>query len=322
MRQMVLRLPNIYGVADYKQHFQDSIWQRAAAAVCERHGISYTNLRRAPQGEHIIFLVDRSFVLKIYAPFRNAYERERTALEFSRNKLCIETPDIIHAGEIEGWSYLIITQLPGILMRDVWRSIEERERIEIVSRLGFALNQLHAHAAPLHVAALNLDWREFVEHQARTSLERQRACGANAEWLESLPAFISSRLKLLPPAERRVLLHGDVHPGNVLLNNSGGRWQVAGLFDFSDSLCGFREYEFVTPGVLMFQGEGELQRAFLRAYGYRDAELDLDLRARLMLLTVLYECSDLRKYAQRLSPEAVHLTLEELEAAIWRFVVE
>jgi hypothetical protein len=38
-----------------------------------------------------------------------------------------------------------------------------------------------------------------------------------------------------------------------------------------------------------------------------------------MLLTVLYECSDLRKYAMRLAPEAVDFTLRELEAAIWTF---
>jgi alpha-D-ribose 1-methylphosphonate 5-triphosphate synthase subunit PhnH len=38
-----------------------------------------------------------------------------------------------------------------------------------------------------------------------------------------------------------------------------------------------------------------------------------------MLLTVLYECSDLRKYALRLAPEAVNLTLADLETAVWAF---
>jgi len=57
----------------------------------------------------------------------------------------------------------------------------------------------------------------------------------------------------------------------------------------------------------------------LLAYGYTATQLDLNLRARLMLLTILYECSDLRKYATRLSPEAINLTLDELERAIWTF---
>jgi hypothetical protein len=57
----------------------------------------------------------------------------------------------------------------------------------------------------------------------------------------------------------------------------------------------------------------------LLAYGYGEEELDLTLRARLMLLTILYECSDLRKYALRLAPGAVNLSLRELEAAVWTF---
>jgi hygromycin-B 7''-O-kinase len=137
--------------------------------------------------------------------------------------------------------------------------------------------------------------------------------------LESLPGYIAGRLELLPAECNLVLLHGDVHPGNLLLSRGNGRPGVMGIFDFGDSFCGFHEYDFVAPGVLMMQGQRELQRAFLLAYGYQESQLDMNLRARLMLLTVLYECSNLRKYAMRLRPEAVHYTLDELEAAIWTF---
>ena len=69
----------------------------------------------------------------------------------------------------------------------------------------------------------------------------------------------------------------------------------------------------------MIQGKRELQRAHFLAYGYKETDLDLDFRARLMLLTILYECSNLRRYAERLRPEAVNYTFEELERAIWAF---
>jgi hypothetical protein len=72
----------------------------------------------------------------------------------------------------------------------------------------------------------------------------------------------------------------------------------------------------------MFQGQSAAQREMLRAYGYAETQLDENLRARLMLLTVLYECSDLRKYATRLAPAAVNISLAELERAIWTFVEE
>ena len=317
-----LTLPIISDADDYKRHFQDDIWQGVAARICAQHNLLHSSLRRSPQGENIVFFVDSASVIKIYTPFRDGYAREKAALEFAGGKLGLETPTILHAGEFEGWSYLVMTQLAGVPLREVWRDMETGGRIEIVSRLGVALKNLHAHAAPLSQSALNRDWHGFVKRQAQTCVERQRACGANPQWLNTLPAYIKARFELLPTKFAPVLLHGDVHPLNVLLAQESGRWQIAGLFDFADSLCGFHEYEFVAPGVLMVQGERELQRAFLLAYGYREAELDLNLRARLMLLTVLYECSDLRKYALRVAPEAVDLTLNELEAAIWTFAAK
>lgn len=310
-------IPIIADAADYERHFHDDAWQQAAAIICERHSLPYTTLRRSTHGENIIFFVDDCFIVKIYTPFRRGFEREKAALEFAHGKLSIETPEIIHAGNLESLSYIVMTQLKGFLLRDVWPMVEARNRFEVVSRLGIALRELHAHAAPLSEDALNQDWNGFRRRQAHASVERQRACGANPEWLESLPAFIAERFELLNTKDRLVMLHGDVHPGNLLLTEANGRLSLTGLCDFADSLYGFHEYEFVAPGVLMVQGNRELQRALLLSYGYAEAQLDLNLRARLMLLTVLYECSDLRKYALRLAPEAVHLRLAELEAAIW-----
>jgi len=314
-----LTLPAISDAADYRRQFNCDAWRQAAETICARHGITHASLKRSAQGENIIFLVDETYVVKIFAPFRENYSRETAALEFAEGKLGISTPELIHTGEIEGWSYLVMTQLAGHASREAWAQVGRRDRFEIISRLGVALSELHAHAAPLQTA-LDRDWRGFIKRQARSSVERQRSCGASEGWLESLPAYIAARLPLLETNYRPVFLHGDIHAGNVLLAEEAGRWRVTGLIDFGDSLCGAKEYEFVAPGVLMAQGDGELQRAFLLAYGYAETQLDLDLRAHLMLLTILYECSDLRKYALRLAPEATELTLDGLERAIWTFV--
>jgi hygromycin-B 7''-O-kinase len=316
---MPSELPAVSDITAYHHYFNDEVWEKAAATICARHKISYTSLRRSPQGENIIIFVGDALVLKIFAPFRENFLRETAALEFTHGKLGIETPELLFIGDIEGWQYLIMTRLRGHASREVWESIELRDRLEIVTCLGVAMKELHKAKAPLEQAALNRDWHGFVERQALASVERQRACGANPQWLESLPAFISTRLELLPENCEQVFLHGDIHAGNLLLDEEDGRWRVTGLIDFGDSLCGFHEYDLVAPGVLMVQGSRELQRAMLLAYGYSEAQLDLNLRARMMLLTVLYECSDLRKYALRLAPKAVHLTLDELEAAIWTF---
>ena len=318
---MRLKLPVISDAADYGLHFKDDVWPQVAATICQRHRIPYGSLRRSPDGENIIFFVDETFVLKIFAPFRENYLRETAALDFAQGKLSIRTPELTQTGDIEGWSYLVMTQLAGHASREVWTSTERRDRLEIISHLGVAMSELHAHAAPLQTA-LDRDWPGFIQRQAHESVERQRNCGANLEWLESLPAYIAERLRLLPANHDLVFLHGDIHAGNLLLTQASGRWQIAGLIDFGDSMSGFQEYEFVAPGVLMVQGDRELQRTMLLAYGYTETQLDLNLRARLMLLTVLYECSDLRKYALRLAPEAIDFTLDELEREIWTFATE
>lgn len=316
---MGLKLPNIKEETDYNNHFRGNVWREAAAIICERYKIFYDNLIRSSQGENVIFFVDDNYVIKIFMPFRDNYNRELASLEFARNKTSIETPEILHAGNIENFSYIVMTKMAGVSMRDVWQGIDERNKIEIAARLGVVMRELHSHDAPLESNALNRNWQEFINHQARTTIERQTKAGARAEWLESLPDYLYRVPELLLSNHKQVFLHGDIHPMNLLLKEINGRWKLSGLFDFGDSLCGFNEYEFVAPGVLMVQGKRELQRELLLAYGYKETELDLNLRSRLMLLTILYECSNLRKYALRLAPEAVNFTLAELESAIWTF---
>jgi len=312
-----MKIPSILTAADFQRHFRDEFWHNAAETICRRHNLSFRHLRRADGGEHVVFLADNAFVIKIYAPFRGGFGREKAGLEFARGKTSLPLPEILFTGEIEGFDYLVLTWLEGVLMtREIWLGLEKREQIQIVSELAAGLKELHLHAAH----DFDFNWRKFIERQAATVIERQKALGASPEWLARLPVFLAESLPLLPEDCQRVFLHGDVHFGNLRLTEKRGSWRISGLFDFADSLAGFYEYEFLAVSVLMLQGQGELQREFFRAYGMRENELDENLRRRLMLLTVLYECADLRRYALRLKPEAVDFTLDELERAIWNFV--
>lgn len=313
----MINVPSISTAEDFKRHFDAGFWQVFAAAICRRHNLSCRNLRRSNGTEHIVFFVDDAFVIKIYTPFRGGFGREKAGLEFARNKTSLILPEILFAGEIENFKYLVITRLEGVsINRQIWLGLERRAQIEIVAQLAGGLNELHSHDA----GAIAFDWRKFVERQAASIVERQKANGGNPEWIERLPVYLEENLPLLPENAREVFLHGDVHFGNLrLIETSGGKWRISGLFDFADSLKGFHEYEFLAVGVLMIQGQGELQREFFRAYGYAENRIDAELRRRLMLLTILYETADLRRYAVRLKPEAVDLTLDELERAIWSF---
>jgi hygromycin-B 7''-O-kinase len=314
---MAMNIPTIITAEDFHKHFRDNFWLDFARIICHRHSISFNQLLRSEHGENVVFLVDKKFVIKIYTPFRNGFLREKAALEFARGKTSLRLPEIIFEGEIENFNYIVLNRHEGVLMtRDMWLKLDKREQLKIISQLAAGLKELHSHDA----RSINFDWAKFIERQAAGAIERQKANGANAEWLERLPAFLEESLPLLPKTHAPVFLHGDVHFGNLRLIRANGNWRISGLFDFADSLKGFHEYEFVAVGVLMIQGQKEIQREFFLSYGYKENEINETLRRRLMLLTVLYECSNLRKYALRLKPEAVNFTLDELEREIWSFV--
>jgi hygromycin-B 7''-O-kinase len=311
-----MKTPLILNEKDFQTHFRSDVWLDCAAEICRKHSLPNRFIKRSEHGENIVFLIDNSFVIKIYTPFRKGFQRETAALRLIQNKTSLPLPEILLEGEIEGFDYLVTNQLEGVLMtRKMWLGLSTRDQFEIVSQLGAGLKEFHSFDA----RSINFNWQKFIEHQTAIVFERQKANGASAEWLEKLPSYLEENLKLLPETSANVFLHGDVHFGNLRLMQTNGRWKISGLFDFADSLKGSREYEFVAVGVLMIQGQKEIQREFFLSYGYKESDLDESFRRRLMLLTILYECSDLRKYALRLKPEATNFTLDELEKGIWAF---
>ncbi len=299
---------------DFKANFKSEIWLQAAENICQKHNIPFNHLERDRQGESVVFLVDKRFVIKIYIPTKNLLEREKNALELAVTSL--KTPEVVAFGEIEGYKYLVTTQLEGELMtRERWLELDEHRQISILSELADGLKELHNS----DTSKINFDWHEFIERQAETCFERQKECQVNDQVLAKIPAYLEDNLKLLPTDFEHSFLHGDVHFGNLRLLQKNGKWKISGLFDFADSLKGFHEYDFLAVGLLMIQGQGHLQREFFRAYGYANREINDELRRRLMLLTMFYEWSDLRRYAIRLRDEAVDYSLLELEKAIWDF---
>jgi hygromycin-B 7''-O-kinase len=311
-----MKIPVIKSEEDFDEHLQSAIWDEIAREICRRHHIFRQELKRFVSSDHVVFLIDDSFVLKIYRPFRNCFERETKALEFVGGKTDFKTPSIIHTGEIEGFDYILMTQLSGeSFTRAEWLTLPQKEQLEFISKLAVGLKQIHR----LNAETFDCDWTEFVKDRADTFIERQIAHGVNAKVIESLPAFIETNLKLVPTDSAAVFMHGDVHFGNLRLQKSNGGWQISGLFDFADSRRGFHEYDFLAVGILMMQGQTEIQREFFKSYGYLESELDESFRRRMMMLTMLYETSDLRRYALRLAPEAIDFSLEELEKAIWSF---
>jgi aminoglycoside phosphotransferase (APT) family kinase protein len=303
--------------SEFRETFNGLIWQEIAETICRGQNIAFDRLTRASGTDNVVFFIDDSLILKIYTPLRNVFERERAGLEFAASKTSLRFPEIHSTGKIEHFDFLIMSRIRGRSMtRTEWLKEKRGKQIALIQQLGTTLKQLHS----FEPKEIKVDWPDFFQYQLDTTVERQKNTGATEQWVESLPAYLENNIRLLPQNPKTVFMHGDVHFGNLVLSDDPKHLSIIGVFDLSDSRTGFHEYEFVAPGVLMIQGQGNLQREFFRAYGYPDHSIDEELRTRLMLMTILYETSGLKRYAARLRLEAAEYSLDELERAIWNFI--
>lgn len=299
----------------FDKKFNSSEWQDVARAICAENNIAFGRLERAGGTDHVVFFVGDDLILKIYRPSRNSFIKELNALRQISDRSKFKTPTIICDGKFDGFDFLVMTRVNGDeLSRPNFYKLKRSVQIAILSDISFGLKQLHD--IPIENGS---NWQQFVENNLETFIERQIVAGVNSRIISQLPKYIEESFGLIP-FDPTVFLHGDIHLGNLRFDHSNGFPVVSGLFDLADSLVGWHEYDLLAICVLIIQGERELQREFLRAYGYRDKELNDEMRRRLMMLTMLYETSDLRRYAQRLRPDAVTLDLYELEKEIWSFV--
>lgn len=311
-----MKLPDPQNEAEFDAAFEGDMWNGAATSICRQAGCQNAVIERAGGSEHIVFFVGDSLVLKIYRPFGDCFRREQRALELIGGKISLKTPDIVGAGNFEGFDYLLMTRVGGEPMtRAEWLKVDQQTQIGFVRKLALAFRETHEFSP----VGFENTWPEFVADRAATFIERQIAAGVNRKLIDALPRYLEECRSLVPVTGDTVFMHSDVHFGNLNVRRRGDDLEPYGLFDFADSRRGHFEYDFLAVCVLMIQGQREVQREFFRAYGYAENELGEEMRRRLMMLTMLYETADLRRYALRLGPDAIDFTLDELERGIWSF---
>ena len=169
-------VPTIKTADEFDRYYKADFWRARAEAVCRRHQLSPANLARAGGSEHVVFLTDTGatddFVIKFYAPFRGGFRREKSGIEFAHGRTSLPVPEILGEGEIEGFDYLIFRRLEGVLMtRETWLGLQKGRQIEVVAKLAAGLKELHSH----EFQSVDFDWHKFVETQAASAFERQKA---------------------------------------------------------------------------------------------------------------------------------------------------
>jgi hygromycin-B 7''-O-kinase len=238
---------------------------------------------------------------------------EAAVLDALAGALPLRTPGLHAAGELDGWPYIIMEELPGTPLCDCREQIPAADWLIIAEHLGESLAALHRVSTRFFPSA-GPRWAPFIAAQAAGCVEHQRRRGVADEWLEQIPDFLARVER--PASGPLVLLHTEVMHDHLLAIPTSSGWRLSGLIDFEPAMPGEREYEFASVGLFVSRGDAGLFRAILEAYGYDASQLGIELGERFMAYALLHRYSNLKWYLETV-PTRSSRTFEELAAAWW-----
>lgn len=284
-------------MADFDERYrlQPDLWRDAVAELCELHAIPFRDFRTfGTESSNLIACVSGEFVVKVFPPFhRHQWESERRVLErIGSSGLSLPVPKLIAQGERpDTWTYVIMSRVPGQALEEVWPSLAQPEKAELLETIGRVMAQMHS-IPVAGLSDLDPEWNGFLTGQREKCLARHRRLKMPEWFLAEVPQQVEESLAAFL-REEPVILTGEYTPFNLLVDGGPGKWQLSGMIDFGDAMIGPREYDFDGPILFLCAGDPLLVDQLFRGYGLTSPRVDAALRRRLMLFAILHRYSNL-----------------------------
>jgi aminoglycoside phosphotransferase (APT) family kinase protein len=174
--------------------------------------------------------------------FRGAYRHEAAVVSLLAGSEVPHARILAHGDGPDGPWY-ISERLPGATLHDAWPAADSHTRQSIIESLGCALRALHRVPVPagllppwLAGALCGKPWPAFHPPVVSAALQQAEAArrlpGHDSRLLADVAGWIQERLALFA-ADEPVLVHGDVHGSNVIVDQG----RVTGLIDFAEALA-------------------------------------------------------------------------------------
>lgn len=289
------------------------LWKNVALDLCHRHKIKVTEFTPFTAGSALVAAVSADVVIKVLQPpFREEWDAEQWALSRMpslSNDLGIEIPRLLVAHIDEsGWSYIIMTRVPGIQMDQAWPSIAPENRIVLMHEIGRLMAFVHQNSS---VENHLEKWNSFLSNQKENCQARHRGLKMPEWFIDGIPEYIGE----LPEKQfRPVLLTGEYTPFNLLVTEMNGQWKLTGMIDFADAFAGAPEYDLIGPGVFLGAGDPALVNSLVQGYGLKMSQ---ELRQRLMSLHLLHRFSHFQRQVALKGWQSKTSSLQELAQLLW-----
>ena len=173
--------------------------------------------------------------------FRDSFRHEATVVTLLAGREVPHARYLAHGDGPDG-PWCVVERIPGRTLLDAWPGADVPTRKAMIESLGGALRALHR--VPVSADLLPPWLADTLAGQPRAAYHppvvkallgqveaAQRRPGVDARLLANVAAWVRERLVLFA-ADEPVLVHGDLHGSNVMVDEG----RVTGLIDFSEAL--------------------------------------------------------------------------------------
>lgn len=158
--------------------------ENLAHQILDQHSLAKGDLVLFSEGTNIVFSYQNSKVIKIFPPFHHGqFQSESLVLTALANRLPVNSPILEYQGEIGHWPYIIMTQVEGVLLENLWESMTEPQKLMIIRELGSLIQSVHTVPTP-GLEAIDCHWEQFIETQIKNCVEHHREKGLPAHLLQ------------------------------------------------------------------------------------------------------------------------------------------
>lgn len=242
-------------------------WMPVLSHLQREFGLPDGAWEKIPQGANALFGLGGEVIVKLVPPnWRRQGDKEILVAPLLEGKLSLQTPRLIGSGEIDNWVFVITSRLAGVLLADVWPSLDLEQKRAIMVQTGHVLRELRAVAFDEDIA-IKVDWPSYLQDLTAACLARHQRRNMPAGLLGQVLPYLEAAGDFAAAGEPR-FIHMDIHPWNLMAKQEGGRWKLDGLLDFGDAIVGHSDrFELLTPLLFMAQGSPVLLKALLESYG-------------------------------------------------------
>jgi hygromycin-B 7''-O-kinase len=312
--------PSLPYLSDYEAFHawraDPSRWLPVALDIAHGHGLKTAAPHVFTTGTNLVIGLGE-VILKIFPPLlRSQFISERGSLAQLCGRLSIPVPEILFEGARDGWPYLVITRLSGVVGSEVWPTLPEDQKERVLFQIGATIAEVQR--APLgELSRIEPGWRAFMAGQIEGCRARHTRLGLPQKFLDGFDDMLRDAARLIPLDQPPVILVGEYIPENFLLSREGNNWSVCGLFDFGDVMTGFGEYDLLGPSAFMTSGMTRRVRSLFDGFGYSAADITPNVKRRLMALMLLHRVSDPISHFRIEDWQAKAADLFELQNLLW-----